>query len=103
MSFGLVPLIRKQGKTFLQALRFLCIGEVISFGVMEIAVNSADYYVGGMQAMSVVDPVFWLGRAAAIPANFLAAWPVNWWLIQRDSKRCHLISLSARSEGEINH
>ena len=27
--------------------------------------------------------------AAAIPAGFLAAWPVNWWLLSRDLKKCH--------------
>lgn len=65
------------------------IGEVLSIGVMEMAMNWADYRVGGMQAGSVVDPVFWLGIGVAIPAGFLAAWPVNYWLIKRDMKKCH--------------
>ena len=47
------------------------------------------YGVGGMQAASVLDPIFWAGIAAAVPAGFLAAWPVNWWLIKRDLKKCH--------------
>lgn len=89
MSFGLVPVIRHQGKSFLEALRLIWLGEVISIGVMEIAMNWADYVVGGMQAGSILDPVFWLGIAVAIPAGFLAAWPVNYWLISRDMKKCH--------------
>ncbi len=51
--------------------------------------NTIDYGVGGMQAASVLDPIFWAGIAAAVPAGFLAAWPVNWWLIKRDLKKCH--------------
>lgn len=34
--------------------------------------------------MSLVEPVFWdsrLAGVAASPAGFIAAWPVNWWLI----------------------
>ncbi len=89
MTLGLVPIVRNQGKTFLQALKLIWIGEVLSIGVMEIAMNWADYAVGGMQAGSVLSPVFWLGIAVAIPAGFLAAWPVNWWLINRDLKKCH--------------
>ena len=89
MTLGLVPIVRNQGKTFLEALKLIWIGEVLSIGVMEIAMNWADYSVGGMQAGSVLDPVFWLGIAVAIPAGFLAAWPVNYWLIKRDMKKCH--------------
>jgi hypothetical protein len=24
-----------------------------------------------------------------VPAGFVAAWPVNYWLLKRDLKRCH--------------
>lgn len=89
MTLGLVPIVRNQGKTFAEALRLIWIGEVLSIGIMEIAMNWADYSVGGMQAGSVLDPVFWLGIGVAIPAGFLAAWPVNYWLINRDLKKCH--------------
>ncbi len=89
MTLGLVPIVRNQGKTFHDALRLIWIGEVFSIGVMEIAMNAADYAVGGMSAGSVIDPIFWAGIAAAVPAGFLAAWPVNWWLIKRDLKKCH--------------
>jgi hypothetical protein len=32
---------------------------------------------------------FWRGLMFAVPAGFLAAWPVNYWLLGRDLKRCH--------------
>lgn len=88
-SLGLLPVMRRQDKSFLEALRLIWIGEVISIGVMEVAMNAADYAVGGMQAGSVLSSTFWLGIAVAVPAGFFAAWPVNWWLLQRDLKHCH--------------
>lgn len=88
-TLGLRPVMRDQGKSFVEALKLIWLGEAISIGVMEIAMNGMDYAVGGMQAGHVFAPVFWFGIAAAIPAGFLAAWPVNWWLIQRDLKACH--------------
>ena len=89
MTLGLVPVMRSQNKTFLEALKLIWIGEVLSIGVMEIFMNGADYMVGGMQTGSVLSPVFWAGIAVAVPAGFLAAWPVNWWLLKRDLKNCH--------------
>ena len=89
MALGLVPVMRNQNKTFLAALKLIWIGEVVSIGVMEIAMNAADYAVGGMQAGSIISPTFWAGVAVAVPAGFLAAWPLNWWLLKRDFKKCH--------------
>ncbi len=88
-TLGLVPVVRHQGKTFIEALQIIWIGEVVSVGVMEIVMNATDYAVGGMQAGSILSPMFWFGIAVAVPAGFLAAWPVNWWLLQRDLKACH--------------
>ncbi len=88
-TLGLIPVMRDRGKTFTEALKLIWIGEVLSIGVMEIAMNTADYHVGGMTAGSILQPVFWYGVMAAIPAGFLAAWPVNAWLLKRDLKACH--------------
>lgn len=88
-TLGLLPVMRRQNKTFLEALKLIWIGEAVSIGVMEIAMNGADYLMGGMQAGSVFAPMFWIGIAVAVPAGFLAAWPVNAWLLSRDLKKCH--------------
>jgi len=81
--------MRRQKKSFLEALKLIWIGEAISIGVMEIVMNTVDYMVGGMQSGPVLTQIFWYGMALAIPAGFLAAWPVNWWLLSRDMKKCH--------------
>ncbi|MFT4562793.1 MAG: hypothetical protein ACI9BW_002540 [Gammaproteobacteria bacterium] len=88
-TLGLLPVMRDQNKTVKEALKLIWVGEVISIGVMEIVMNAVDYGVGGMQAASIFTGMFWIGIAAAVPAGFLAAWPVNWRLLKRDLKACH--------------
>ena len=88
-ALGLRPLLRR-GMSIPAAFRTIWLGEAISIGVMELAMNFADYHMGGVGAASVFTPVFWTGFAVAIPAGFLAAWPVNWWLLDRKIKaHCH--------------
>lgn len=89
MTLGLVPVARREKISFAAAFKIIWIGEVISIGVMEVVMNAVDYNVGGVQAGSIFEPVFWIGIAAAIPAGFVAAWPVNWWLLKRNLKACH--------------
>lgn len=88
-ALGLWPLVR-QGMTWLGAFRTIWLGETISIAVMEFAMNFTDYHVGGVQTTSVFTALFWLGYAAALPAGFIVAWPVNYWLLKRSIKRqCH--------------
>lgn len=89
MALGLVPVMRSRGLGALAALRIIWVGEVVSIGVMELAMNLADYGMGGMAAPSVLSWMFWRGILVAVPAGFLAAWPINYWLIRRDLKACH--------------
>ena len=89
MTLGVVPVSRRENVSLLAAFKIVWIGEVISIGVMELAMNAVAYGVGGVGAGSVLDPIFWIGIAVAVPAGFVAAWPVNWWLLERNLKACH--------------
>ena len=89
ITLGLLPVMRSRGIGALAALRIIWVGEVVSIGVMEFAMNLVDYQMGGMGAPSILSWMFWRGILFAVPAGFLAGWPVNYWLIQRDLKRCH--------------
>ena len=89
MALGLLPVMRNQGIGPLGALKIIWVGEAISIGVMEIVMNLVDYQMGGVGAPSVLSWMFWRGLMFAVPAGFLAAWPVNLWLIRRDLKACH--------------
>jgi hypothetical protein len=89
ITLGLLPVMRNQHVGLIGALKIIWIGEVISIGVMEIVMNFVDYQMGGMGVKSVATWMFWRGLAFAIPAGFVAAWPVNYWLLKRELKACH--------------
>lgn len=88
-TLGLLPVMKGRGLSLLAALKLIWLGEAISIGVMEIVMNAVDYQMGGMAAMTVLSWPFVRGLLFAVPAGFLAAWPVNYWLLGRDLKACH--------------
>ena len=89
ITLGLLPVMKNRGVGLIEAFRIIWVGEVISIGVMEIVMNFVDYQMGGMSAASVASWMFWRGILFAVPAGFLAAWPVNYWLLKRELKACH--------------
>ena len=89
MTLGLLPVMRDRHVGIVQAFKIIWVGEVVSISVMEIVMNFVDYQMGGMSAPSIASWMFWRGIAFAIPAGFLAAWPVNYWLLKRNLKACH--------------
>jgi len=89
-GFGLTmwPLLRR-ALAFGAALRIVFIGEAVSIGVMEIVMNAVDYAMGGMGVKSLFASRYWAALAVASVVGFLAAWPVNHWLLSRNVKKCH--------------
>lgn len=85
-TLGLWPLVRR-GQSWGGAFRTIWLGETVSIAAMELAMNFTDYHVGGIQAPSLLAPQFWLGYAAAVPAGFIVAWPVNYWLLKQNIKQ----------------
>ncbi len=86
---GILPVMKREKVNAVTAFKIIWLGEAVSIFVMEVVMNVVDYSVGGMQAMSVFEPIFWLGIALAIPAGFIVTWPVNHWLLKRQLKKCH--------------
>jgi hypothetical protein len=89
LTLGALPVMKAQGTGLAGALRIIWIGEAVSIGVMEIVMNFVDYSMGGMGVQSIASWMFWRGLLLAVPTGFLAAWPVNYWLIKRELKACH--------------
>jgi len=88
-TLGLLPLVR-EGKGWIEAFKIIWLGETISIAVMELVMNFTDYHVGGVQVNSIFNSQFWLGYLVALPAGFIVAWPVNYWLLKRNYKKpCH--------------
>jgi hypothetical protein len=88
-SLTIFPLIRRTKLPFKSAFLAIWLGEAVSIGVMEIIMNAIDYRIGGMRSGSLGNPVFWEALAVAVPMGYVAALPVNAWLIGRQLKKCH--------------
>ena len=88
-ALSLIPLMRS-GLSLWVSFRSIWLGETISIGVMEFAMNFADYHVGGVTTNSMLEPLFWIGFGAAIVAGFIAAWPINFYMLKTNLKQvCH--------------
>jgi len=88
-TLAIFPLMRGTGLNFSAAFKAIWLGEAVSIGVMELVMNSVDYHLGGVRSGSLGNPLFWEALAAAVPAGYIAALPVNAWLIGRQIKKCH--------------
>jgi len=87
-ALTLIPMLRR-GFGFADSFRTVWLGEVISISVMELVMNLVDYHMGGMRGVSLVSARYWEAFALALAGGFLAAWPVNAWMLSRNMKRCH--------------
>ncbi len=88
-SLTIFPLMQSTGLKFNLAFQAVWVGEVISIGVMELIMNGVDYHMGGVRTGSITNVLFWEALAVAVPAGYIAAFPVNTWLIKRQLKKCH--------------
>ncbi len=87
-ALTLLPMLRR-GFGLADSFRTVWLGEVISISVMELVMNLVDYQMGGMRGVSLVSARYWEAFALALLGGFLAAWPVNAWMLGRNMKRCH--------------
>ncbi|NRB11548.1 MAG: DUF4396 domain-containing protein [Rickettsiaceae bacterium] len=89
MLLAVMSVVKNHQTTYSIAIKTVWLGEVVSITVMEITMNSVDYLMGGVNANSIFDDIFWLALAVSIPAGYIAALPVNYFLIKRNLKKCH--------------
>ena len=76
------PLLRG-GLTFRQAAGLALAADTVSIVVMEVVDNAIMLVIPGAMSAGLADPLFWGSLAVALAVAFLAAFPVNVWLISR--------------------
>jgi hypothetical protein len=81
-SFTLWPLLRS-GLELGPALGTALAADTISITVMETVDNAFVVLVPGALAAGLVDGLFWWSLALSLVLAFMAAFPVNRWLIAR--------------------
>ena len=86
-SFTFVPLIGG-GMRVLEALRIAVGGDTVSIAVMELVDNGVALAVPGAMDAGLADVLFWGSLALGLVLAFVAAYPVNVWLVNT-GRRSH--------------
>ncbi len=76
------PLVRG-GVPLRRAVRLALAADTISIAVMEVVDNATVLAVPGAMDAGLRDVVFWWSLAAGLAIAFVAAFPVNRWLVAR--------------------
>lgn len=77
-----LPLLRS-GMEPRQALRIVLAADTVSILVMEVVDNAVMAGIPGAMDAGLGDLLFWVGMAISLAAAFVAAFPVNRYLIDR--------------------
>ena len=81
-SLTMVPLLRA-GLVLATAIPLALASDTLSIGVMEIVDNAIILVIPGAMTAGLSDPLFWLSLAVALGIAYVAAFPVNRYLIAR--------------------
>ncbi len=81
-ALSTVPLI-KAGLGFGAALSVVFAADTLSIAVMELVDNLVMALIPGAMDSGLVNPIFWIGMMVALTVAFLAAFPVNRYLIDK--------------------
>jgi hypothetical protein len=85
---GIIPLLRV-GYTPARAFRQVFIAESLSIAVMESAEVLVQVYTPGVMDAGLGSAIFWGGMLLALIAGFIAAFPVNYYLIGKGIRHIH--------------
>lgn len=77
-----LPLVQA-GVGFFAALSLVFAADTLSILTMEVVDNAVMALIPGAMEASLVDPIFWIGMIIALSAAFVAAFPVNRYLMGR--------------------
>lgn len=81
-TLSTLPLLRA-GLAIGAALSVVLAADTLSILTMEVVDNLVVAVVPGAMEAGLVDALFWLSMMLSLVVAFLAAWPVNRWLLER--------------------
>ena len=85
---GIYPLL-KAGFALNWALKQVLVAEGLSIVVMEAFEVVTQLLIPGVMEAGLTDRLFWIGMIAALIVGFVAAYPVNVWLVKRGIRHYH--------------
>lgn len=81
-TLSTLPLL-KVGLGFFSALSIVFAADTLSIATMEIVDNFVMAVIPGAMSATLVNPIFWISMPIALAAAFVAALPVNMYLLKR--------------------
>ena len=96
-TLSTLPLVRA-GLGFVGALGVVLAADTLSIATMELVDNAVMAAIPGAMDAGLVNPVFWLGMMVALTAAFIAAYPVNRYLLGRG--KGHALTHRYHHEGQ---
>jgi Domain of unknown function (DUF4396) len=81
-TLSTLPLLQA-GMPVAAALSVVLAADTLSIATMEIVDNAVMLVVPGAMGSGLVNPAFWIGMTLALVAAFVAAFPVNRYLLTR--------------------
>ena len=81
-TLSTLPLLRA-GLALGTALRVVLAADTVSIATMEVTDNAVMAVIPGAMDAGLVNVVFWVGMAASLAVAFVAAFPVNAYLLRR--------------------
>ena len=87
-ALGLIPLIRA-GLGWTHSIKQVFVAEVLSIAVMETTQVLVQVYTPGVMSAGLTSSIFWGGMLLALFAGFLAAYPINYWLVGKGIRHQH--------------
>jgi hypothetical protein len=73
----------RAGLSFVTALRTVLAADTVSILTMTITDNIIMLVVPGAMNKDLAHPIYWLSRSLSLTTAFIAAYPVNLWLLNR--------------------
>lgn len=81
-ALSTLPLV-KSGMGFLTALSLVFAADTLSIATMEVVDNAVMLVIPGAMDAGLVNPLFWISMMLALGAAFVAAFPVNRYLLTK--------------------
>lgn len=91
--------LRKMGMALAAIVGVILAADTFSIGAMEIADNTIMAVIPGAMNAGLVNPLFWITMPIALAIGFVAAVPVNMYLLSKGKGHCAM----NESHGAMNH
>ncbi|MDQ5932275.1 MAG: hypothetical protein QG649_360 [Patescibacteria group bacterium] len=75
--------LRKAGLGFFAALSIVFAADTLSIATMEVVDNAVMAAIPGAMSAGLVSPLFWISMPIALAAAYVAAYPVNKYLLSK--------------------